>query len=96
MTHTVVVRRLENFGSVMAEVQVVDISALDSAGVETGVGPEHITNVDGFAGHVRDGEGQFIAWDQTNDELHLLDGAGSQVGNNSEINGVHCVWTGRF
>lgn len=95
MTHTVTERRLESLGSLVAEVQVIDISSLDSAGVETGVTPQHVQHVDGFAGHVRDGDGQFIAWDETNDELHLLDGAGSQVGNNSTVNDVHCVWTGQ-
>lgn len=94
MTHTVVDRQVENFGSFMAEVLEIDISALDSAGTETGVSPSHIDDVYGFVAHVSGGTGQVISWDETNNELEVTDGSGTEVANDATVNGVRVTWIG--
>jgi len=94
MTHTVVDRELENLGSYFAEVLEIDISSLSSAGTETGVSPNHLDDVYGFYAHVSGGTGQVISYDETNDELEVTDGSGSEVANNATINGVRVTWVG--
>jgi hypothetical protein len=95
MTHTEVSRNVENYGSLKAEVLEIDISSLDNAGVETGVSPEHLDDVQSVSSHVSGGTGEVVSWDETNDQLLLTDGAGSQVADNSTVNGVRVTFIGR-
>lgn len=98
MTHTVTDTNLFNLGSLNAEEQVLDISSLSSAGTETGVSPDDIDRVKGFIAHVgsRDdgGTGEVITYDETNNELEVTDGSGSEVADSTSIDEVHCIWIG--
>jgi hypothetical protein len=95
MTHTEVRRDLRSVGNLSAETVEIDISALDSAGTETGVSPDAIDRVEFVAAHVKNGTGQRVSWDETNDELELTDGSGAEVANDATVNGVQVTFVGR-
>lgn len=95
MTHTQVRNDLESLGSLHAEVLEIDISALDSAGTETGVSPSKIDRVFGVFTHVSGGAGEVVSWDESNSELEITDGSGAEVANDATLNGVQVTFVGK-
>jgi len=93
MTHTEVKRNVRSLGNLAAEELEIDISALDSAGTETGVAPSGITEVRGFYAHVAEGAGEVVSYDETNGELEITDGSGAEVANDASLN-VIVTWVG--
>lgn len=99
MTHTNTSREVESFGSLAAEVLEIDITSLDNAGTETSVSPSHVDTVLGFAGHLKDGEGDIadmdFGWNETASELHVHNGSSGDAANNLDIGPVRVTWWGR-
>lgn len=99
MTHTNTSRKLENFGSLMAEVLEIDISSLDAAGTENNVDPTLLDNIDSFHGHHIDGKGTgdfaIAGWNETSGALMVKNGTSDGAAlNNAAVNDTKVVWTG--
>lgn len=102
MTHTENSRDFENFGSLSAEVLEIDISALDSQGVEMSVSPSHVDTIDGFSAYnVGDtdespNDGYVFGYNETSSELLVHNvTADARAANNEAVNTTRVTWWGR-